>query len=525
MTAAIETPPPSNFTLEPPNTPPKENRAWLIAGVVVILLATFLRFWDLGSPSRCYFDETYYYYDARDVQANGVEAAFVVHPPIGKQLIALGLDIAGVDRNGPIEKAVVDDPHSCVEDEQRPPNPAARAREAADAWGRRIISALFGSLAVLVTWLAGLHLFRLRPTAALAAAFLAIDGLALTLSRVAMLDIFLQFFVIAGFAALLRDQHLLWKDVPEGISNLDPKDVPATRRHWLLICGVFMGLAFATKWSATMPWGLACLWIWGGEMLRMRRLTGKWYAKFVPILARGLFALLLVPLFVYCTSYIGWFANWEKSSWAERNPGTHCMVESEEPCSTTELISAKVSAWTAEQKAIYEFHRDLEADHNYRAPAWTWFVMSRPVAFYYEGCNEGDADCVVQKGNVAEVLGLGNPFIWWMALLSYPLLAFFLIKRRDWRAGIILLFIMGQILPYFASPRTVFVFYMAPVIPFMALGLGVVAERFVLARKAWAARAMMLIAAAGFLIWSPVYYGWEIPKTWWDMIIWLPSWV
>ena len=323
----------------------------------------------------------------------------------------------------------------------------------------------------------------------------------------------------------LRDQHLLWKDVPTDGTRISPDAVPKTRRHWLLLCGLFMGLAFATKWSATMPWGLACLWIWGSEMVRMHRLTGQWYAHFVPILARGLLAMLVIPLFIYCFSYIGWFANWEKSSWAERHPQAHCMVVGAEPCSPTELVKAKADAWVEEQRAIYEFHRDLKADHTYRAPAWTWFVMSRPVAFYYEECKEGDTECVVAPGNVAEVLGLGNPFIWWMALLSYPLLAFWVIRRRDWRAGIVLLFTMGQILPYFASPRTVFVFYMAPVIPFMCLGLGVVAERFALARRPWVGRVMIGLAGLGFLFWSPVFYGWEIPKTWWQMLIWLPSWV
>ncbi len=496
-----------------------------MAGVLIILLATFLRFWDVGSPTRCYFDETYYYYDARDVQVNGVESAFVVHPPVGKFLISLGLQAAGVDRNGPIEKAVIDDPHSCVESDDHPANPEARAREAADSWGRRLPSALFGSLAVLMTWLAGLQLFRLKPTAALGTALLAIDGLALTMSRISMLDIFLQFFVMAGFFALLRDQHLLWKDVPDEMAHLDPKDVKKTPRHWLLICGLCMGLAFATKWSAAMPWGLACLWIWGSEMLRMRRLTGKWYAKFFPILGRGLFALLFIPLFIYVFSYIGWFANWEKSSWAERHPGTVCMVQGAEPCSTGELLKAKAGAWAEEQKAIYEFHRDLEADHTYRAPAWSWFVMSRPVAFYYEACDPEDTECVVAQGNVSEVLGMGNPMIWWMALLSYPILAYLIIRRKDWRAGLLLLFIMGQILPYFASPRTVFIFYMTPVVPFMCLGLALIGEHFALLRRPWVGRTIMLLAGAGFLFWAPVYYGWEISKAWWQLLIWMPSWV
>lgn len=525
MTDQHELTAPDRSTPARERIPAKGHPMWIRVGLFVVLIASILRFWDLPNPTRCYFDETYYYYDARDIQVNGVESAFVVHPPVGKQLISLGLMVAGVDRDGPLEKSVINEVHSCNDEEGEEPNVQARGREAYDSLGRRLASALFGSIAVLATWLAGLHFFRMRSTAAFAAALLAMEGLALTLSRVAMLDIFLQAFVMIGLAAMLRDQYLLWRDVPEPGEAVDPGAVPPVKRHWLYIAGVCMGLAFATKWSATMPWGLMCLWIWGSEMLRMRRLTGKFTSRFFPILLRGLFAMLVIPLTVYVLSYAGWFMNWQQTSWVERHPDAACVATE---CTPTEQAKAMAESWVDEQKAIYNFHKDLKADHSYRAPAWTWFIMQRPVAFYYEECTGEKRElnnCVVAEKNVAEIIGMGNPFIWWMALASYVLLLAWTLKYRDWRSLLVLVFVLGQTLPYFLSPRTVFLFYMAPVVPFMCLGLGVVAERYAIRRYAWVGRTIMILAGAAFIYWSPIFYGWEISRTWWKILMWLPSWI
>ena len=59
-----------------------------------------LRFWNLGTPDSLVFDEVYYVDGARDYLAGGVEetngaAEFVVHPPLGKWLIALGIALFG----------------------------------------------------------------------------------------------------------------------------------------------------------------------------------------------------------------------------------------------------------------------------------------------------------------------------------------------------------------------------------------------------------------------------------------------
>jgi dolichyl-phosphate-mannose--protein O-mannosyl transferase len=70
------------------------------APILIAIGAFFLRVINLGNPKGFVFDEVYYVDGARDYLRYGVEVAgskpeFVVHPPIGKWCIALGIKIFG----------------------------------------------------------------------------------------------------------------------------------------------------------------------------------------------------------------------------------------------------------------------------------------------------------------------------------------------------------------------------------------------------------------------------------------------
>jgi dolichyl-phosphate-mannose--protein O-mannosyl transferase len=160
----------------------------------ITLVSLFLRLFHLGTPKGFVFDEVYYVDGARDYLAHGVEVTgnepeFVVHPPVGKWLIALGIKIFGDNE-----------------------------------FGWRFMGALLGSVMIVVIALIAHRLFRNSYLTIAASALTAMDGLALVHSRTALLDIFLSFFVLlATYFFLVR-----W--------------------HWW--AGIALGLAVATKWSA-----------------------------------------------------------------------------------------------------------------------------------------------------------------------------------------------------------------------------------------------------------------------------------
>ena len=242
---------------------------------------------------------------------------------------------------------------------------------------------------------------------------------------------------------------------------------------------------------------------------------------------------------VYLATYAGWFANFENTRKADRceiqevQPDTDASegsTTSGEGCVGLSGAGQILGGWWEEQGEVFRFHRDLEAEHPYRAPAYTWALMIRPVAYYYESCPDGGAEdgetCAVSPGTVSEVLGMGNPAVWWMALLGYPFLLFFAFARRSWAALTIALFLFGQTLPYLLSPRPVFLFYVTPAVPFIVLSLAYLVDRAMdSSTMKWVPATVAFLSTAAFVFWAPVFLGFEVPRQFWDAMILFSSWV
>ncbi|MEY4901406.1 MAG: hypothetical protein RLZZ190_133 [Actinomycetota bacterium] len=165
-----------------------------IAPVLIAIASFFLRVINLGNPKGFVFDEVYYVDGARDFLKYGVEVAgskpeFVVHPPVGKWCIALGIKIFGDNE-----------------------------------FGWRIMAAIAGTLIILIAARLAHELFYSPFLTAITAALLAFDGLLLVHSRTALLDLFLTFFILIAAYFWFRQQF------------------------WY--ASIFFGLALATKWSA-----------------------------------------------------------------------------------------------------------------------------------------------------------------------------------------------------------------------------------------------------------------------------------
>ena len=168
---------------------------WIVP-LLVTALAAVVRFTALSHPDQLIFDETYYPKDAYSLLESGYERrwaedvddafargearpledpAYVVHPPLGKWLIGLGMLAFGPD-NG---------------------------------WGWRFGAAVAGTLSVLLVTLVAQHLFRSVALGAVAGLLLAAEGHHIVMSRIGLLDMFLSFFVIAAFVFF----YPLWTDV------------------------------------------------------------------------------------------------------------------------------------------------------------------------------------------------------------------------------------------------------------------------------------------------------------------------
>src|SRR6202008_2892594 len=158
--------------------PTDDIRGWVATGVITVLAAV-TRFLNLGSPTDAgtpIFDEKHYAPQAWQVLHNhGVEDnpgfGLVVHPPVGKQLIAIGEAIFGYDGVG---------------------------------W--RFTGALLGVVMVALVMRIVRGVSRSTLVGAIAGLLLICDGVSFVAARTALLDGFLAFFVVAAFGALIVDR-------------------------------------------------------------------------------------------------------------------------------------------------------------------------------------------------------------------------------------------------------------------------------------------------------------------------------
>ncbi|MDX1511872.1 MAG: hypothetical protein R3249_11030, partial [Nitriliruptorales bacterium] len=275
------------------------------------------------------------------------------------------------------------------------------------------------------------------------------------------------------------------------------------------LAGVAFGLAIATKWSGLFALGGAGLLSLGWELAQRQRVTGFMLSQWFRGAASMGVGLVLVPAATYAFTWSPWFLNFPESY-----EGGKVCTEGAADCDVgfVEQVDALVSF----HQRIWRFHDNLEVEHSYRARAYTWPVMARPVVYYWESCSAARASgipkteddgtvvepepCVVEQGEAGEILAVGNPALWYPFIGAAALLMAGVI-RRDRRAAYIAVFYAAQFVPWLLQTRPLFFFYMAPNVLFIALGLGyavtVLGERIRIRATALGAA---LGAVAGWLV-------------------------
>jgi len=421
----------------------KQARAYLPI-TIITAFGLLLRLWNLNKPEGYIFDEIYYAKNANSLITTGVElnsanqAEFVVHPPLGKWLIGIGIKLFGNNE-----------------------------------FGWRISAAIIGTASIILIYLVALKLFDSILLASLASAFLALDGLNLVMSRVALLDIFLMFFVLLAAYFLLGNQY------------------------WL--SAISIGAATGVKWS-------------GAYLIPVFLLISINFVRsgLIKQLIIRFTQFILTPILIYLTTWLGWIftdKGWDRN-WAQ----------SQSDSFIPDLVR---NLWHYHSE-ILNFHTGLNDKHSYSANPWSWLILGRPTSFYYQTpTNCGATSCA------QEILAIGTPLLWWAATISLAVTFGFWLKQRDQISSFILTGVAVTYLPWFLfQNRTMFSFYAVTISPFLILALVYMISKLMQSGvKRELIHIFVFVIFINFIYFLPIFTGLEIPYAAWLNRMWLPSWI
>ncbi|MEV6059347.1 dolichyl-phosphate-mannose--protein mannosyltransferase [Nocardia asteroides] len=504
-------------------------RGWAVTAVLT-LIAALTRFINLAYPTDArtpVFDEKHYAPQAwQMVTGGGVEDnpayGLVVHPPVGKQFIALSEAIFGYN-----------------------------------ALGWRGSAALAGTVLVLLVIRIVRRMARSTLIGAFAGILLIADGLTFVSSRIGMLDIFMALLVTAAFGCLIVDRDEVRERMARadlagrvGLTGFGPR---LGVRWWRFGAGVLLGLACGTKWSGLyyiMFFGLLSV-AFDVSARRTYGVRKPWLGTLVRDVGPALYALVVIPLLVYLATYWAWFAN--ETSVYRYTVGNPAVTK--DPIGTGGFWSSVApdalrSLWYYSARTM-EFHTELTNSsgnhHPWESKPWTWPMGLRPMLYYFvppenaTGC--GETSCV------KAVMAIGTPALWWLALPALAWMVWRSVVRRDWRYAAVLVGYGAGLLPWFLTlDRQMYYFYAVVLAPFLAMGVALILGDIVGSSRSSGVRrgptgtylpapineryALGLLIASIYLalvianfVWLwPILTGMPISNSSWQDHLWLPSW-
>ncbi|MGZ6745608.1 MAG: dolichyl-phosphate-mannose--protein mannosyltransferase [Nocardioides sp.] len=503
------------------------------SSIAVAVLAFFLRVWHLGTPHEFEFDETYYAKDAwslahfgyvRDYVAKANDhilaghttgqwkdtPSMIVHPEVGKWLIAIGEKTFGMD-----------------------------------PFGWRIVPAIVGSLMILVMCRLARRMTGSTLLGCVAGLLLSLDGMQFVLSRLALLDIFVAFFILTGVACLVNDRF--W--MRARMARLQPEPVtgrgwgPVRRllvRPWLLAGGVCWGLAVGSKWEAIYP--LAAFgvlsWLWSAGA---RRSFGVRWSVAKSALVDGVPAfvsLVVLGALVYLATWTGWLIHAQAyenhlsaTQYTHYAGGKDWPTRDQKDASGFGEITQSLDSLAHYHRDVYVFHTHFlnGSTHTYASKPSGWLLLNRPVGVSADvGIKPGTQGCAAPAGSdcLRQVLLLGTPVLWWGGCVALLYALAMWVGARDWRYGVAIVGTATTWLPWLQyDDRPIFIFYAVTTLPFVVLALTLVLGRLIGSAGARRPRRTAGVVVAGsFVVLVLLNFAWFWP-IWTDQLLTHAEWL
>lgn len=390
--------------------------------ILILLSTSLLRIYNINYPKNYVFDEVYHAFTAKEYLKSSTKAwdpwatpppgvAYEwTHPPLAKEIMASSMKLF----------------------------------QTTDTWAYRLPGVILGVLSVYLVYLLGLQLLKNQAASLTSAYLFSIDGLNFVQSRVGMNDIYFVTFMLFSFLLFTKKR--------------------------LLFSGIFLGLAFASKWS-----GIYLVPIYLVFLLKDKQIF-----KFI--------YFLIISTTIYLASYLPYF-----------------------------LLGFDANQFIELQKQMWWYHTNLKATHGYSSPWWSWSFNLYPVWYFVD----------YQGSKIANIFASGNPLMFWVgaavilatlwdvvrASINQSRSQLLLFLRKQASILIILLMFFTFWLPWALSPRIMFLYHFAPSVPFLSLILGSFLGKMLADHKSkfWAIVLLILITTS-FLFIYPFLVGIPLPK-------------
>jgi dolichyl-phosphate-mannose--protein O-mannosyl transferase len=350
------------------------------------------------------------------------------HPPLGKVIIASGIKIFGMT-----------------------------------PFGYRFMGALFGLLMLPLIYAFARRLFGSGIYPVIAVALFATDFMRFTMSRMATVEPFLIFFIIASwyfmFCYIETDFKLPLKKL------LLP----------LALSGLFMGLAISVKWSGLYSaLGLAVIFFI--DLWNRYKESPKVFKKHIKPLIRMCFVFFgIVPFIVYFLSYIPYM------SMPYMN-GFQSFIDN--------------------QIHMFTFHSSFPGQFDFEAPWYLWPFNIKPILL--SGFTYFDIPGI--DGMAYVIILMGNPVVWYLGLAA---LVYSLIRKFDRDARFLIIAYAAQIVPWMFISRSMFIYHYFPCVAFLVLLL---TRALAINNRRKTAVAVGLLAVCVFIFYLPITSGITIER-------------
>lgn len=470
---------------------------WMPA-VAVVAFAGVVRFWDLARVPAFLFDERYYVPQALSLAKLGYEATwtgyisdagtfnpadvaqvagnptFTTHGPLTKWILWLGMSVFGVD------------------------NPV----------GWRCMPALFGVVLVALVIVVTFQLFRSAAWATLAGCLIAVDNVAVLMSRTAMLDVFLAVFTLAGVSAVLADRA---RTLTKGRSWWRP---------WLVAAGALFGLATGVKLVGVVFLVVFVVYALLDAVVSSVKSAGPYW----PAVRGGLNAGLTLSV----SAVMAWLVSWMSYFLNSGGPGRELAAEAG---GLLALVPQPVRALLGYQNFAYFLESQISSTNSNASPAASWPFLLRPVQFYFESAAPAGQTSAATP--VVDVLSVGNPVLWWTSIIALFVVAVAALLRRDRTAWLILAGLAAGWGPWLLiGDRTIYQYYAIVFEPYLVIAVVFAAVRWYRGAQARGAAGGMLTvlvawcAVVGLVsLWlAPLTLGLEMPWSQVQSLLVLPGW-